>query len=79
MTVLLPYSVELVLFFLHLMVPSSNCAVPKSYVTVLLSRLVVHFFFLANDGSIVILCSTNITFDRTFLTFGCTLFFFSHI
>ena len=27
------------------MVPSSNCAVPKSHVTVLLSRLVVQFLF----------------------------------
>ena len=35
-------------------------------------------FFLANDGSIVTLGGTNITFDRTFLTFGFT-FFFSHI
>ena len=60
------------------MVPSSNCVVSKSHVTVLLSRLMVQFFFLTNDGSIVTLGSTNITFDSTFLTVGCTLIF-SHI
>ena len=57
------------------MVPSSNCAVPKSHVTVLLSRLMVQFFFLTNDGSIVTLGNTNITFDSTFLAVGCTLIF----
>ena len=34
------------------------------------------FFFLTNDGSIVTLGSINITFDRNYLTFGCTLIFF---
>ena len=59
------------------MVPSLNCAVPKSHVTVLFSSLVIqNFFFLANDDSIVTLGSTIITSDRTFLTFDCTLIFF---
>ena len=59
------------------MVLSSNCAVPKSHVIVLMSLLVIQlFFFFANDGSIVTLGSTNIIFDHNFLTFCCTLVFF---
>ena len=55
------------------MAPFSNFAMPRSHVIVLLSCLVVQKnFFLTNDGSIVTLGSTNITFDRTFLTFGYT-------
>ena len=33
------------------------------------------FFFLIFDGSIVTLGYTNITYDCTFATFGCTLIF----
>ena len=60
------------------MVSSSNYAMQKSHVTVLLSRLDVQFFFLTNDGSVVTLGNINITFVRTFFTFGCILIF-SHI
>ena len=61
------------IFFLTFDVTIFNYAMPKSYVTVLLSCLEVQFFFLTNDGFIVILGNTNITFDHTFFTFGYTL------
>ena len=34
------------------------------------------YFFLTFDGSIIILCNSNITCDRSFLTFGGSLTFF---
>ena len=38
------------------------------------------YLFLTLDGSIFILCSSNITCDNCFLTFGVSLtFFFSHL
>ena len=47
---------------------------------VLLSHSVVPlFFFLTFDGINLILCSTNITCDYTFVTFGGSLIFFSHL
>ena len=59
------------------MTPSSNCAVSKSHVIVLLSHLMVQFFFsLANDGSVVTLGNTNITCDCTFVTFGSSIILF---
>ena len=48
-----------------------------SYVTILLSHLIVLFFPpLTFDSSIITLSSTNITYDNTFATFGCTCIFF---
>ena len=73
------HSVVLSFIFSHLMVPSSHCAVLTSLVTVLLSHLVVPlFFFLTFDDTILTLCSTNITCDYTFVTFGGSLIF-SHL
>ena len=55
-------------------------AAPTSYVTIFLSHLIVPlFFFLAFDGSIITLSSTNITYNSTFTTFGCTRIFFKHL
>ena len=45
---------------------------------VILSYLVVPIFFLTFDDSILTLCSSNITFDNIFVTFGINLIF-SHI
>ena len=51
--------------------------VPTSHVTIFLSHSIVSFFFfLTFDGSIITLNSTNITYDSTFATFGCTHIFF---
>ena len=58
-----------------LIVSSSHCVVPISYVTVLLSHLVVSFIFLTFDDFILTLCSCNVTFDSTFVTFGGFFFF----
>ena len=76
-------------FFSHLTVPSSHCTVPTSHVTVLFSHLVVPllfshiwwfpYFFLTFDGSILTLCSSNITCDNSFLTFGGSFTLFFHI
>ena len=64
------------IFFSHLIVLSSYCAVPTSHVTVLLSHLMVPlFFFLTFDCTIPTVCSTNFTCDYTFLTFGSSIFF----
>ena len=38
-----------------------------------------YFFFLTFDGTILTLCSINITCDCTFVTFGGFIIFFSHI
>ena len=57
-----------IFFFSHLMIPSSHCIVPTSHVTVLLSHSVVPYFFLTFDDTVLILCSTNITCDCTFVT-----------
>ena len=46
----------------------------------ILSHLVVPlFYYLTFDGSILTLCSSNITFDSTFVIFGGSLFFSSHL
>ena len=66
------------IFFLHLIMLFSYCVVLTSHITVLLSHLVNPFFFLTFDGIILILCSTNITCDCIFVTFGGSLIF-SHI
>ena len=59
------------------MLPSLHCAVKTSHVTVLLSYLVVpFFFFLTFYGTILTLHSTNITCNYTFVTFDGSLFFF---
>ena len=63
----------------HLMVPSSHCVVRISHITVLLSHSVVPLFYLTFDSTILILCSTNITCDCAFVTFGDSLNFFPHI
>ena len=58
----------------------SYYVVPTSHVIVLLSHLMVLlFFFLIFDDSILTLCNSNITCDCFFVTFGGSLFFFSHI
>ena len=62
-------------FFSHMMVSSSHYAIPTSHMTVLLSHSVVPLFFLTFDGTILILCSTNITCDCTFVK-SVVLFFF---
>ena len=77
-TVLLSHLVVLLFFFSHLIVPFSHYAVPTLHVTVLLSHSVDPLFFLTFDGIIFTLCSTNITCDYTFVTFGSCLIF-SHI
>ena len=76
------------IFLSHLIVPSLHYVVLTSYVTVLLSHLVVlfffsfshiwwfSFFFLTFDGIILTLCNTNITCDCTFITLGGSLIFF---
>ena len=66
------------IFFSHLIVSSSNCAVSILHVTILSLHLVVPFFFLTFNGSIVTLGSNNILFYHTFLTFDGTLIF-THI
>ena len=63
----------------HLMVLSSHCVVLISHITVLLSHSVVPLFYLTFDSTILILCSTNITCDCAFVTFGDSLNFFPHI
>ena len=50
-------------FFSYLMIPSSHYAVPTSHVTVLWSHSVVPLFFLTFNGTILTLCSTNITYN----------------
>ena len=70
---LLSHSILLLFFFLHLMVPTSHMTILLSYLVVLF------FFFLTFDDTILTLCSTNITCDCTFVTFGGSFFFFSHI
>ena len=57
------------IFFSHLTVSSLYYVVPISHLTVFLSHLMVPFFFPTFDGSILTLCSSNITCDS----------FFSHI
>ena len=42
---------------------------------ILLSYLMVLYFFLTFNGTILTLCSTNITCDYTFVTFSGSLFF----
>ena len=64
---------SLTFFFSHLTVSFSHCVVPTSHMTALLSHWVVLYFFLIFDGSILILCSSNITCDSSFLTFGGSL------
>ena len=67
-------------FFSHFMVPSSHYVIPKSHVTIFLSHSVVPLFFLTFDGTILTLCSTNITCDCIFVTFGNSLIlFYFHI
>ena len=66
-------------FFLHLMVPSLNCAGLTSFVIVLLSHFIIPLFFLTFDGTILILCRFNIICDCTFITFLRSLIFFSHL
>ena len=51
----------------------SHYAVATSQLTVLLSHLVV--FFLTFDGSIFILCNSNIICNCSFVTFGGSFFF----
>ena len=63
-------------FFSYLMASSSHCAVPISYVTVLLSHSVVPLFFLTFYGTILTLRSTNIICDCTFFILASFLFFF---
>ena len=63
-------------FSSHLMVPSSHCVVLTSHVIVLLSHSVVPLFFLTFDDTIFTLCSTNITYDCTFITFCDSFIFF---
>ena len=66
-------------FFSHLTVLSSHYAVPTSHVIVLSHIGWFLYFFLTLDGFILTLCSSNITCDSFFLTFGGSLTFFSHI
>ena len=61
----------------HMTVLSSYYAVVTLHVTVILSHSVVPLFFLIFDGYILILCSSNFTFNSTFVTFGGFLFFFT--
>ena len=79
-----------VTFFSNLTVSSSHCTVPTSHIIVIFSHLVVSllfshiwwfpYFFLTFDDSILTLCSSNITCDIFFLTFGSSLtFFFLHL
>ena len=78
--VLLSHSVVPFFFSSHLIVLFSHYAVSTSHVTILLLHLVVLFFFLIFDGSIPTLCSSNITCDCSFVTFGGSLiFFFSYL
>ena len=46
---------------------------------VLLSNLVIPYFFFTFDNSIITLCNINIIFNCTFVTFGGSFIFFSHI
>ena len=63
-------------FFSHLTVSSSHCAVPTSYVTVLLTFRESLTF----DGSILTLCSSNIICDGCFFShLVVPLFFFSYL
>jgi len=57
------------------MISLSHCVVPISKLTVILSHIVIHLFFLKFDGSIVTLSSTNIASDFIFATVSDTLFF----
>ena len=66
------------IFFSHLMVSTTHYAILTPHVTVLLSHSVVPLFFFTFYGIILILHSTNITCDYTFLTFSGSLIFFSH-
>ena len=67
-TILLSY-LMVPYFFSHSMVPFSHYAVPTSHVTILLSHLMVLYFFLTFNGTIFTLCSTNIKYNCTFVTF----------
>ena len=68
------------LFFSYSMVSFLYCAVPTSHVTVFFHiQWFSLFFFLTFNGTILTLCSTNITCDCTFVTFGSSLIFFPHI
>ena len=58
------------------MVLSSHCTVPISHVIVFSYIWWFTYFFLTFDGSIFTLCSSNITYDSSFLTFGAFLLFF---
>ena len=67
------------IFFSHLMISFSHCAILTSHVTIFLSHSGVHyFFFLTFDSFILILCSSNIICDSSFVTFD-GLLIFSHI
>ena len=61
-----------IFLFSQMMILLSHQAVPTSYLTVI-------FFFLTFDGAILTLYNTNIKCDCTFVTFGGSLFFSSHL
>ena len=75
MTVLLPHSVVLIFFsniwWYHFQI--MKCQTHMWLYFCHVWRF--NFFFLANDDFVVTLSNTNITYDRTFFTFGCTLIF----
>ena len=77
-TILLSHSVVLFFFFSYLIVQFLHYTVLTLHLTIILSYSVVLFFFLTFDYTILILCSTNITYNCTFVTFSDS-FFFSHI
>ena len=64
------------IFFSHLMVSSSHCAEPTSHVIVLFHIWWFPYFFLTFDGTILTLCSTNITCNCTFVIFDGSLILF---
>ena len=62
------------------MVPFLHCVVLTLHVIVLLSHSMVSLFiFLIFDGTILTLCSTNITYDCILPYLVIPLFFFSHL
>ena len=66
------------IFFSHLTIPSSHCAVLTSHVTILSHIGWFPYFFLTLDDSILTLCSSNITCDSSFSHLVVPLLF-SHI